>query len=388
LQPELSRPIHLLAIVEATSITGPVKNLLQFAELAYPRIQLTIATFSRPGDPTTFLDAAQALPIRVETIPERGRFDPEVTRRLRELATAIRPDLLQTHAVKSHFLVRRAKLPELTPWIAFHHGYTWPNWYVRIYNQLDRWSLHESAQIVTVSQSFRQQLEGIGISSSRIEVLGNAINPAWSSQARKNAAALKAQWGVEPQKPVILIVGRLSAEKDHLTLLEALAKMHRAQRVAPHLIAVGEGPERARIEAHLRSLQLAPHVTLTGQVPTAEPFYAWADVAVLSSRTEGSPNALLEAMAARVPVVATHVGGIPEMVAHRATALLVEPGDSSAMAEALEQVLTNPALAESLSRAARHLAETRYAPEARADQLENLYRRVLQRSQKPSPETG
>jgi glycosyltransferase involved in cell wall biosynthesis len=371
------RPIRLLAVIEATSITGPAKNLLQFAELAHPRVQVSIVTFARTGDSPRFLHAAQALGIPVETIAESGRFDRHVTERLRSVVIAARPDLIQTHAVKSHFLARRAGLAAVAAWIAFHHGYTWPNLRVRFYNQLDRWSLRSARQIVTVSQSFRQQLQDLGIPAQRIEVLSNAINPEWGSKARQEARALKDQWKIERAKPVILIVGRLSAEKDHLTLLEALARIHQGNRNAPHLMIVGEGLGRPLIEARIRALHLESHVTLTGHVDSAEPFYGWADIAVLSSLSEGSPNALLEAMAARVPLVATSVGGIPEMVANRVSALLVSPGNSPALAAALEEVLTNPNLAAQLSRAARELVETRFSPSLRVAQLEQIYQRVL-----------
>ena len=117
-------------------------------------------------------------------------------------------------------------------------------------------------------------------------------------------------------------MGRLSREKDHLSLLRAVSQL---RDLNMQLVIVGEGPERVAIESAIRELALSDAVTMTGQVPSAEPYYGIADVAVLSSLSEGSPNALLEAMAAGVPVVATAVGGVPEIVTHRESALLIEP---------------------------------------------------------------
>src|SRR5208282_5449621 len=115
----------------------------------------------------------------------------------------------------------------------------------------------------------------------------------------------------------------------------------------------------------IRQLNLSAAVTLTGQQDSAEPYYGIADVAVLSSRSEGSPNALLEAMAAGVPVVATRVGGIPEMVADNESALLVEPGDSSAMAGAISRLMRDPELVERLTARSRELIREWHSPEAR-----------------------
>ncbi len=137
--------------------------------------------------------------------------------------------------------------------------------------------------------------------------------------------------------------------------------------------------ERPRIEERIRALHLDAHVIMTGQVPSAKPYYRIADAAVLSSLSEGSPNALLEAMAARVPVVATAVGGIPEIVTDRESALLIVPGDRDALARALSEVLTDRDLAEHLRTNAHRAIEQRYSPRRRVRALCEIYREVLAR---------
>jgi glycosyltransferase involved in cell wall biosynthesis len=144
-----------------------------------------------------------------------------------------------------------------------------------------------------------------------------------------------------------------------------------------HLVLVGDGPERARIQQAIRTFGLEGAVTLTGQVPSAEPYYGIADIAVLSSLTEGSPNALLEAMAAGIPVVATKVGGIPEIATHGETALLISPGDREAMTRALEDVASNDFLAQSMARRAQDLVRSRHTPEARTACLIGIYSKII-----------
>jgi glycosyltransferase involved in cell wall biosynthesis len=376
--------IRLLAVIEASTITGPAKNLLQFARLARSPLQgrpitVEIVVFQRKDAPTLFLDTARELGIPVHVMPEAGRFDSSVIGNLKSLIGTVRPDIVQSHAVKSHFIVRQTGLSAKVPWVAFHHGYTAPDLRARLYNQLDWWSLRSARHAITVSQPFRRDLIRRGVAPEHVSVVHNSVDPNWASSYRQpqSASALRKQLGIAPTAKVILLVGRFSSEKDHQTLLNAVADM-RARRELPavHLCLVGDGPERARVQEAIRSLGLEQASTLTGQVPSAEPYYGIADIAVLSSRTEGSPNALLEAMAAGVPVVATTVGGIPEIVTDGESALLVPPGDRASMARALATLVADDLLAQKLAQRSRERVLAHYTPEVRAANLISIYSAV------------
>ena len=140
---------------------------------------------------------------------------------------------------------------------------------------------------------------------------------------------------------------------------------------------VGDGPERQRIEQTIRQLGLEDRVTLTGQQPSAQPWYGIANIAVLSSLSEGSPNALLEAMATGVPVVATRVGGIPEIVTHEESALLVQPANVAQMEGAIRRLLTDTNLTTALIKQSHQRIAERHAPEARMQRLVSVYRELL-----------
>ena len=227
---------------------------------------------------------------------------------------------------------------------------------------------------MTVSVPFRDQLAARGVRPERIEIIHNAIPAEWGARAGQpgNGSGLRAGMGIADGVKVVLIVGRLSREKDHLTLLEAIHRLRAT--IMPHLVIVGEGPERPRIEERVRHLGLGEYVTFTGQRSSAEPWYGIADVAVLSSLSEGSPNALLEAMATRVPVVATAVGGVVEIVAHEESALLVDPGDPGGMSAAIARLLTEPGLADRLTKRSRELILERHEPASRTRKLVAIYR--------------
>jgi glycosyltransferase involved in cell wall biosynthesis len=376
----MKSPLRVLALIESTRLSGPAKNLLQFAQLARqgagsPRVDLQLAVFWRPNDSSELVDAAADAGVAVHRIPEKSRFDRAVIPALADLLGRVQPDILQTHAVKSHFLVRYAGLHRRYPWVAFQHGYTATDWRTAIYNQLDRWSLRAAQRLVVVNDQFRDQLVRRWIPRERIAVIHNAIDPQWAADARQPqaAAALRAKLGIGTDEKVLLIAARLSKEKDHATLLRALANLRDRRHKTPRLIVLGDGPERAHIDAAIRDLDLTGQVILPGWLPS-EPYYGIADAAVLSSLTEGSPNAILEAIGAGVPVVATAVGGIPEIVADGESALLVPAGDAGRMAAALDEILSSPELSRRLAARGREIAATRHSPQARVQAICEVYR--------------
>ncbi|HEY7335583.1 MAG TPA: glycosyltransferase family 4 protein [Bryobacteraceae bacterium] len=369
--------MRLLAVLEAESVSGPAKNLLEFARLARPLgIETSIAIIARREPATSLVEMVRDCRVSLELVKERRPFDPKVIAALRDVARRARPDLIQTHAVKSHFLARWARLPRIAPWIAFHHGYTRPAARVVLYNQLDRWSLRAARKVVTMSVPFREELARRGVSRERIEIVHNAIAENWGAAACGDPEGMRARLGIPPGRPVVLSVGRLSREKDHLTLLEAMRLLPSA--LDAHLIVLGDGPERPRIERSIARLGLRDRVSLTGHQPSAAPYYAIANAAVLSSRSEGSPNALLEAMACGVPVVATNVGGIPEHVESGCSALLVAAGNPTEMSAAIASLIgVDRELARRLADRSKELIRERHSPEARAGKLAAIYASVL-----------
>jgi glycosyltransferase involved in cell wall biosynthesis len=392
--------IKLLAIIEAVRVTGPARNLIEFccqargrdrASFAGSCVEASIATFrrirgrssfpanwdgslpSRPSSP--FVAIASDAGITVDVLDERFRFDPRVLFDLQRTIERRAPDVLQTHNVKSHFLVRLLAAKRTRPWVAFHHGYTTTDLKMRAYNQLDRWSLRSAERVVTVSQAFAHDLVRDGVPPERVVVLHNAIDVNWPASIRPEAAhAVRRELGILPDERVVLAVGRLSQEKGHADLVTALPLLKRAgPGLKPKLVVVGEGPEERRIRQLAVALETADQVIFTGPVNGVGPYYRMADVLVLPSHSEGSPNVLLEGMAAGVPVVATAVGGVPEIVRPDESALLVRPHDPRGLADAIRRLLTDADLARRLATNARARIVERHSPESRVRCLIEMY---------------
>ena len=385
-------PLRVLALVEAATVTGPAKNLIRFCEMVQgdpgAGLAISIAAFQRRAaagsesnafagpESNAFLDAVRAAGIELDVIPERGRFDSSVLPALREIVVRRRPDIIQTHAPKSHFLVRWAGLQRGRGWIAFHHGDTAEDLKMRLYTQLDRWSLRAAHRAVTVCEPFADVLVGRGVRRDRIEIVPNAM-PAAPIAVQEDVGALRDRLAIPADARVILSVGRLSTEKGHADLLAALRLLLRNRpQLAIRLILVGDGIERPTLERAAAAPELASSVIFAGQCSNVWPYYSLADVFALPSHSEGSPNALLEAMAAGVPIVACKVGGVPETVEDGSSALLVSPSEPAAMVSALARVLEDPELAARLAANASERLAARFSPEARYQALLEVYRSV------------
>jgi glycosyltransferase involved in cell wall biosynthesis len=382
-------PLRVLALAETETVSGAVKPVLSFyrtcRQCEAGAVELSLAPFERShagsaSRPNQLSQAAAALGVPVYRLREHFRYDPRTILQLRKLVREINPHIIETHNSKSHFVVQISGLRKKRPWVAFHHGHTRADFRVRLYEGLDRWSLRAPTQVVAVCGAFAQQLVGMGVPREKIVVLHGSVELAPERNfSFEDLQAKKARLGISGTERIVLAIGRLSKEKAYPDLVTAIAELRRLHPALPvRLIILGEGPERPTIEAAIRSAGLERGVSLPGHMRDVSPYYEVADVLAISSLSEGSPNVLLEAMAASVPVVASAVGGIPEIVTDQQQALLVHPRDPRALADALACILTNRCLAQALSRAARSLAATRFSPEQRARTLIELYSNVYQ----------
>jgi glycosyltransferase involved in cell wall biosynthesis len=383
--------IRILSIVEATTINAVAKNVLEFhraaQELAsqsadFPRIEACLVTFARDREPassaTDFVNAARKLELEVEIINERRRLDLAAITALKSVVDKKRPDVVVTHSVKSHFLLWRSQVWRELPWVAFHHGYTTTDLKMRVYNRADRWSLPHARKIVTVCHAFARELaEHTGVAAEQIAVHPNSIRPE-PKPAIADVLSLRNRLGIADDERIVLTVGRLSREKAQSDLLAAFKHLRDTHpEISLRLIIVGDGPERERLEAVTRADGRGELVIFTGQRNDVELFYAAADVFALPSHSEGSPYVLLEAMAANLPIVATSVGGVPEILTNNETALLVPVNDPPATAAAIERVLTDGELAQRLTVNSAYLVSEKYTPHNYARSLVDLYRKVI-----------
>jgi len=376
----LDAPTRVLALMEASSVTGPAKNLIGFCRWAHSPeasaagLRFSIATFGRePYDDSDngFVQAARAAGIDTHVIRERRRFDRAVYPRLAQIVADVAPQIVQTHNVKSHFLFKSSGLRKGKIWLAFQHGYQDTDLKLRLYNQLDRWTLRSADRVISVCEAFTRRLVAYGVQRERIRVLHNSATPPVAAPAG-GKVALRHALGIEASDAIILTIGRMSREKGHADLLEALHLL-RADVPPWRAVLVGDGPERERLVSLAARLGIADRVVFAGFRSDVQPFYSVATVLALPSHSEGSSNVILEAMAARVPIAATAVGGNPEIVTDEETALLSRGRDPEGLARSLTRLLKDPMLVTRLTAAAHSRAMSRFSPEQYRQTLLEIY---------------
>jgi glycosyltransferase involved in cell wall biosynthesis len=280
-----------------------------------------------------------------------------------------RPDIVHASSSKAGILGRLAAWLAGVPIRVFTvHGWAFAAYAGlpgRIYRVAERSMLPLTSATICVAEYERRV--GIEAGACRAEqtvVIPNAVQVSALPRARQRGGVVE-----------LISVGRLRAPKDFITLAQALARLERGSFRAS---LVGDGPDRSMIEAELEQLGLGDSVRLLGDRSDVPPLLAEADVFVCSSRSEGMPVSIIEAMAVGLPVVASAVGGVPEMVDDERTGLLVAPGAAAALAEALARLIGDRALREQMGRAGREDALQRYdLPPFRQAHLE-LYARLLE----------
>jgi glycosyltransferase involved in cell wall biosynthesis len=206
--------------------------------------------------------------------------------------------------------------------------------------------------------------------TAKLVVIPNGIRFATAPMASERPA------GVPSGVKLVGAVGRLNWKKAYHHLLDAAARV-RAVRDDVEFVVVGDGPMRGEVEAEATRLGIRPYVHLLGEIRDARSLMRSFDVFVMSSVIEGMPNVLLEALSAERPVVVTGVGGIPEIVAHEKSGLVVPPGDPGALAAGVLRLLANPTEAAAFGSAGRRTVESRFSVPAMVESFTRLYEECL-----------
>ncbi len=310
------------------------------------------------------------------SLDKRAGLDWRLVGRIRKLARRMDADLLHAHNEGAGLYAGLAGRLGGRPVLCTRHGLSFGAgsrgaWLRRAAGWLCRRTVCVGRDVLRLAR------EKDHLPASRLALIPNGVDCEVFAPDPAARDRLRSELGVEPGQPVVISVGRLAPEKDYGLLLAAMAVMEKGGRAAGAqalLLLVGQGPERPGLEKLAGELGLGSRVRFLGDRRDVPALLNAADVFALSSLSEGVPMALLEAMSCGLPVAATAVGGVPEVVEHGRNGLLVHRREAADLAQALSQLLDEPDRARELGRAARERVLEHFSLEAMLGAYAALYR--------------
>jgi glycosyltransferase involved in cell wall biosynthesis len=360
--------MRILHLIHSEGVYGAELILLYLAREQQRRgHQVTVGSMRDPGTPQTPFEALAArygvsiVPLRIPPRPT-----PAVRGALLGCARELQAQLLHSHGYKANILLGLVPGGARPPVVTTLHGWTTTAGFsrLRLYELLDRRAIGRLEAAVVVARSMLELPALRALPAAKRHLIENGIPPRAT-----RLADLEAQ-GVPPppaaltqfmvRAPTLLAVGRLSAEKDFSLLIEAFGRARLRAGTSHQLLIIGEGPERQALARRIEALGLAQSVQLGGYLPGADRLLGQAAGFVMSSRTEGMPLVLMEALQWGVPILATSVGAIPDLLRGGA-GQLVPPGNVDALTTGLQRLMQSPdssgAAAEGHYSSARMAAE-------------------------------
>jgi glycosyltransferase involved in cell wall biosynthesis len=372
------RPIRVLHLRDTSEIGGPGKTILEtHRTIDAARFELHLGVFltrHESGD-TPFVAAARAMDMPVHFLRGFNQYDPSLAWQVVQLVRTLDIDILHAHETKSDVIAYLAARLHHVPVMTTLHGWIGNSPKQRLLIGLDRRVVRRFDRAIAVSGQMRDDLLASGMPPDRLRLLHNAIVV---DQYRRTGTrgALASLVGRELPRPVVCSIGRLSPEKGHGDLVEALALVAAGGHTMS-LVLAGDGSERPNLVAQIRRLGLDDRIHLTGYVSTPQRILEESDLMVLPSRAEGLPNAALEALAMEVPVLATRVGGTPEVIVDGQTGRLVEARSPHALANGLLEFLADPDQWRPMARRGRERVESHFSFATRTRRLEAIYTELL-----------
>jgi glycosyltransferase involved in cell wall biosynthesis len=377
---------RVLRIIARMNIGGPAIQATLLSECLDPdRYETCLVAGTTGPAEGDYLELVGRRLQNLTYVPALGREiaplrDLIAYRRIADLIREFRPHIVHTHTAKAGLIGRlAARLAGVPVIVHTFHGHVLHGYFSRskeeMFIRLERALACSTTRLVAVSDQVRSDLLALRIGRpDRFDVVRLGLDLSRFEHVQSQTGALRQELGISPETRTVGIIARLVPIKAHEVFLDMAAIIARERPDTVFLI-VGDGERRASLEAAARARGIFEQTRFLGWRSDLDRIYADLDAVVLTSRNEGSPVALIEAMAAARPVVATRVGGVPELVGE--AGLLTDVDDSAALAAAVQRLLDAPALAAHLGRQARARVVPTFSHERLVGDIDALYQRLL-----------
>jgi len=376
-------------VIARLNVGGPAIHVINLNTGLDPaRFESILVTGTENPGEGTLLDLAVERGIRPVVIPQ---IVAEATLKPRDLKALIslyrlmrqeRPHIVHTHTAKAGFVGRlAARLAGVPVVVHTYHGHVLHSYYsptkTRLLRRMERGLGVLTDRIIAVSEQVRSDLVDYRVAGAeKISVvpLGFDLKPFLDSAMQRGR--FRRELCLSNGAPLVGIVGRIFPIKNHRLFLDAAARIA-AEEKAARFVVVGDGTLRQEMEEHANALGIADRVIFTGWRRDLPRIYADLDALVVSSNNEGTPVSAIEAMAAGCPVVATRVGGLPDLIRDGETGSLVPRGDAPALAAAVQRLLRDHESARRIGQTARARVAERFAVERLIGDIEHFYTDLL-----------
>ncbi|MCI0551208.1 MAG: glycosyltransferase [Anaerolineae bacterium] len=366
---------HVLQLIDGLNIGGAEILLRDLSVgLAQRGFRVSIG-YSTPGPLARDLND---LGLPLTRLPRLMRVDPILFGGMIRLMHKDLPQIVHTHLFKSDFHGRLAARIVGVPVVVstLHSIDRWAQ--KRPLGNLYGWTSRFADRIIAISDDVKNfHMANTAVDESKFVTIENGVDIQRFTRQKTLGEEIRKEFNLDDSAPVFGIVGRLTPPKDHRVFLQAAALILQSIPRARFLI-VGDGPLRDDLEAHMRELDIQNSLLFTGMRRDIPAVLAALDVLVISSLWEGIPVTLLEGMASALPMVATKVGSIPEVVTDE-TAILVQPSDPTAIAQACLKLANDQELRLSMGQAGLKRVTAKYSIDAMIDRTTALYAELLRK---------
>lgn len=377
--------MNILFLISSAGHYGIENMLVSLAcNLTSLGCHCVVGVFCDSRDPhTEVAEEAKKRGLTVELIRCQGRIDRAAVQQIRQLVRKYEIDVIHPHGYKADLYAYAAAFRNRVALLATSHNWPSKHWSMRAYAALDRLALRRFDAVVAVSEPVHARLRRWGVKKDQLTLIANGVDverfqnaqPTLRNETRFASGAL------------VGFVGRLVPDKGGAVLLHA-AKQVLAICPDTRFVFVGEGPSRPDWDKLGSDLCIAGNVVFTGTRNDMPGVYASLDMLVLPSLIESMPMCLLEAMAASKPVIATEVGGIPQVITTDQTGLLVKPGDADGFAKAILSLIRQPDLADELGRNASIHIRKHFSAQAMSKAYVQRYEAIITKRMSGVPVRG
>jgi glycosyltransferase involved in cell wall biosynthesis len=366
---------RVLHLIGSNCIGGPEKQILHHAvSMQDSPYLIEIGSFHDLPEPPEILRGAEER--NIPTVCLQGGVRLSLVAELSRILSERPGVLLCTHGFKANVVGYFAARRTGTRHVAFLRGWTAETVRVILYEVIERYVLSRAPHVVCVSREQAERVGRLRHGRSQPIVVPNAMLPPWSRPRPVDAQTItRTALNLPANAFVFGSVGRLSAEKGHRYMIsafhEALQTLDTQRPIA--LVVVGDGREQPALERQAADFGLCDRIRFVGFQGNPGQWMQLFDCMIQPSLTEGTPNSVLEALCLGVPIIATAVGGVPDLITHGENGLLVPPRDATALATAMAQLALDPDLRRRLANSAQQTNHV-YSPAAQKEKLLAVYR--------------